>query len=133
MYVKVHNPEHPLADATGFVSVHRLVAEAILGRPLEKGEVVHHKDFVKWHNHPDNLWIMTRLQHQRLPELYAKFIHEKGLHKEFEAYYENNWDAEDLQIETERELVRLQNQRRRLRARIKKYKNKQLQKGEVDV
>lgn len=36
---------------------HRIVAEQILGRPLKKGEVVHHIDEDKRNNSPDNLII----------------------------------------------------------------------------
>lgn len=36
---------------------HRVVAEKMLGRHLEKGEVVHHIDRNKWNNHPINLMI----------------------------------------------------------------------------
>lgn len=35
--------------------VHRVVAEAVMGRALVKGEVVHHEDEDKLNNHPDNL------------------------------------------------------------------------------
>lgn len=34
---------------------HRVVAEAVLGRSLEPGEVVHHEDRNKMNNHPHNL------------------------------------------------------------------------------
>jgi len=36
---------------------HRIVAEQILGRPLKKGEVVHHIDGCKRNNAPNNLMI----------------------------------------------------------------------------
>lgn len=36
---------------------HRIVAEQILGRPLRKGEVVHHIDGDKRNNHPINLMV----------------------------------------------------------------------------
>lgn len=39
--------------------VHRIVAEAVLERPLVVGEVVHHKDGDKRNNHPDNLQVFT--------------------------------------------------------------------------
>lgn len=35
--------------------IHRIVAETVLGRPLCRGEVVHHEDEDKWNNHPFNL------------------------------------------------------------------------------
>ncbi len=38
---------------------HQAVAEMKLGRPLEPGEVVHHDDGNKRHNHPDNIWIFS--------------------------------------------------------------------------
>ena len=42
---------------------HRIVAEEKLGRPLEKGEVVHHEDEDKHNNEPSNL-IVFRSQHE---------------------------------------------------------------------
>lgn len=37
--------------------VHRDVAAKKLGRPLRRGEVVHHKDRSKTNNDPRNLWV----------------------------------------------------------------------------
>lgn len=37
--------------------IHRVVMERKLGRPLEKGEVVHHVDLDSWNNDPDNLML----------------------------------------------------------------------------
>lgn len=43
---------------------HRVVAEAVLGRPLAKGEVVHHEDLDKMNNFPDNLIVFpNQAQH----------------------------------------------------------------------
>lgn len=52
-----------LENATGYVKIgkrhgHRVVAEAVLGRRLRKGEVVHHIDHDKTNNHPSNLAVM---------------------------------------------------------------------------
>lgn len=44
---------------------HRVVAERMLGRPLFKGEIVHHKDGNKKNNDPANLAVMTQAQHMR--------------------------------------------------------------------
>ena len=34
-----------------------------LGRPLKKGEIVHHRDGDKWNNSPENLEVMTQSEH----------------------------------------------------------------------
>lgn len=44
---------------------HRVVAEEMLGRPLRKGEIVHHKDGNKHNNDPSNLEVMTQSEHMR--------------------------------------------------------------------
>lgn len=50
---------------------HRTVAEAMLGRPLIKGEIVHHKNHNKRDNRPENLEVMNRSQHikEHLPAM----------------------------------------------------------------
>jgi HNH endonuclease len=42
---------------------HRIVAEQKIGRPLEPGEIVHHKNERIRDNSPDNLEVMTRAEH----------------------------------------------------------------------
>ena len=44
---------------------HRVVAEKMLGRPLKRGEIVHHIDGNKRNNEPDNLEVMTQSEHIR--------------------------------------------------------------------
>lgn len=45
---------------------HRVVAAAVLGRPLQDGEVVHHEDLNKLNNHPHNLIVFeSQSQHAR--------------------------------------------------------------------
>jgi hypothetical protein len=51
--------------------MHRVVAEQMLGRELEKGEIVHHIDGDKWNNKPENLQVMTQSEHIKL------HLHEK--------------------------------------------------------
>ena len=46
--------------------LHRVVAEEMLGRPLLKGEVVHHKDGDKQNNNPSNLEVFSsQAEHAR--------------------------------------------------------------------
>ena len=54
-YVRLWMPDHHLADKSGYVYEHRLVAENAIGRPLRPGEEVHHTDLTKSHNTEDNL------------------------------------------------------------------------------
>lgn len=65
-YVWESCPGHRLANHWGFVAQHRLIGEDILGRPMEKDEVVHHKDQVRTNNDLSNLEVMTRDAHRKL-------------------------------------------------------------------
>lgn len=44
---------------------HRAVAEKMLGRPLKRGEIVHHIDGDKKNDTPENLQVMTQSEHIR--------------------------------------------------------------------
>ena len=57
-YILVKKHGHPRADVRGYVREHILVAEATLGRPLKRGEVVHHINANHSDNRPENLAIM---------------------------------------------------------------------------
>ncbi len=124
MYKQLYRPNHHRSDIMGMVPVHILVAEEALGRPLKKGEIVHHKDFNKLNNNPDNLLFpITRPEHQKLPEYQARFILSKDLYEEFLAWLiiAKQADKNNNEIETkERELVRLTNEQER----FKKYANR---------
>jgi hypothetical protein len=66
-YVRVLMPDHPNADAQGYVKEHILVMSQILGRPLNTDvEMVHHKDENKINNDPSNLELMTKSRHTSL-------------------------------------------------------------------
>jgi len=72
---KENNPNwkggRPL-DASGYVVInyggsqireHRVVAEKMLNRKLNKDEVVHHINGIKNDNRPENLMVMTQSEH----------------------------------------------------------------------
>jgi hypothetical protein len=93
----VFMPEHPKATLLGFVGVHILEAEKMLGRPIQKGEIVHHRNFFKLDNSHENLKIMTREEHQQLPELQARYLIEHGLLDDFFNWWqEHKNDADPL-------------------------------------
>lgn len=119
MYRLKYVPGHHRADITGLVAEHILVAEEELGRPLKKGELVHHKDFNKLNPEPTNLLFpISRPQHQKLPEYQARFIIAKGLYKEFIDWWlqeQKNDEANSEVRELERRIAKEQNDRERLR------------------
>jgi len=51
--------------ANGWQREHKVVAEWASNRQLKEGEVVHHKNFTKFDNNPENLQIMTADEHNR--------------------------------------------------------------------
>lgn len=122
IYRKLYRPNHPLADMLGFVKLHKLIAVAARGHALETGEVVHHKDFDKGNNLSVNLQIMTRKQHQRLPELQARFLIEKQLLNEFFVWWEEHKD--DGPTETAKlhqQLISAENEKEMINRKLQKH------------
>lgn len=54
---------HHLADVRGYAYEHRIVAEAVVGRRLKRGEQVHHKNGIKTDNRPANIEVLPSLAH----------------------------------------------------------------------
>lgn len=54
------------SSMNGWVAEHRVIGEMLKGSPLVEGEVVHHRNFVKHDNRPENLEVMTESDHLNL-------------------------------------------------------------------
>ena len=59
------NPPHPKRNTKGLYPLHRVLAENKLGRALEDGEQVHHKDGDKTNDAATNLEVLTVTEHAR--------------------------------------------------------------------
>ena len=120
MYKKTYAPDHHRADILGEIGVHLLEAEKKLKRPLQKGEIVHHLDFDKLNNSHTNFLITTRKEHQRIPEMQAKFLVAHGLMDDFIAWWKEHKDDIDETYELEKRLVKAELKAARMQRRLKK-------------
>jgi hypothetical protein len=64
-YIEVEAKWNPGANKRGYMALHRIIAEARLGRFLSDAEVVHHVDDNPNNNHWDNLKVCTQSEHAK--------------------------------------------------------------------
>lgn len=69
-YIKVKAASHPNANVAGYVSEHTKIMSEFLGRPLVKGENVHHINGVRDDNRLENLelWSTSQPSGQRVED-----------------------------------------------------------------
>lgn len=67
-YKLIRKPGHLMASREGYVMEHRLVMAEVLGRMLTRDEVVHHLNGDKADNRPENLQVMPKRLHDRIPK-----------------------------------------------------------------
>lgn len=58
--------------------IYKVIAEVLIGRPLRKGEVVHHKDEDHHNNDPDNLEVITQSAHIKLHHAKMAAAHKRA-------------------------------------------------------
>lgn len=63
-YIQIWKPDHPMANKVGYVYEHRLIMSEMLGRNLERTEIVHHLNGKVDDNRPENLALTNRIKHQ---------------------------------------------------------------------
>lgn len=82
-YVAVFYPQHPNSTKDGYVMEHHLVMEQNIGRYIQAGEVVHHKNHKRDDNTIENLELMTFKEHA---SLHMKERHAENKRKEVLTY-----------------------------------------------
>lgn len=67
-YVRIRTPKDCLSsgDSNGYIREHDYIMEKHIGRPLQKGEVVHHINGIKTDNRIENLMLLTNSEHMKV-------------------------------------------------------------------
>lgn len=71
-YWYIYSPYHPNCTKKGYVAEHRLVAEKMIGRFINKDEDVHHINGNKTDNRPENLMVLSHSDHMKLHKQLSK-------------------------------------------------------------
>jgi predicted DNA-binding protein YlxM (UPF0122 family) len=76
-YEYYFDPENPLANSKGYNCKHRMIMANKIGRELKQGEIVHHIDFDKTNNNPENLFLyQDNPSHTTVHSQTRKIMHE---------------------------------------------------------
>jgi len=77
-YIIIKSPNHPNKDGYGYFKEHRMVMEKVLGRYLDKKEVVHHINGIRDDNRKENLKLFkNNYEHQKFHGSLNKSPHRK--------------------------------------------------------
>jgi hypothetical protein len=76
-YIRTYAPGHPWPRRSGYVFEHVRIMELAIGRRLEPGETVHHRDGDRQNNAVENLEILKRGDHSRLHRLKDAHLRER--------------------------------------------------------
>lgn len=67
--IAVHVPDHPKANNSGYILKSRYIMERKIGRFLETNEEVHHINGNKFDDREENLTILSKSDHAKLPRI----------------------------------------------------------------
>jgi hypothetical protein len=65
-YKRVYDPTHPNTDSRGYVKEHVKVMVEYLGRPMKKGEHIHHINQNRLDNRISNMKVVSISEHMRI-------------------------------------------------------------------